>query len=90
VRSPYLSLYRVFDGKVETSLKLKSDFLSFVYRAPNNPPWLGGDGGIWRFAGRNLVRIVLPPELAKQTAFLQAITQDQDGGMWVSFGNRGL
>ncbi len=85
MRTPYLSLYRVFDGKVETFLKLKSQFLGFIYRAPNNALCLGGDGGIWRFAGRKLVRIVLPPELAKQTEYLQAITQDQHGGMWVSF-----
>jgi signal transduction histidine kinase/ligand-binding sensor domain-containing protein len=89
-RRPYLYLYRVFEGKVDTFLKVKSAYLNFIYRAPDKALWLGGDGGIWRLAGRNLVRIVVPPELAKQTSFLQAITEDQRGGMWISFGSRGL
>ena len=87
---PDLYLYRVSNGKAETFPKLKGEALNFLYRAPDKALWLGSEGGIWRLAGRNLVRIVLPRELAKQTIYLQAITQDQHGGMWVSFGSHGL
>jgi signal transduction histidine kinase/ligand-binding sensor domain-containing protein len=87
---PYLYLYRVSDGKAESFLKLKSEYLNFLYRAPDKALWLGGEAGIWRLTGRNLARIAFPRELAKQTVFLQAITQDQHGGMWVSFGSHGV
>ena len=93
---PYLRVYRVFDGKAETFLRFESEFVNFLYRAPDKALWIGGNGGIWQVAGRKPVRIVLPPELANQTddryttSFLQAITEDQRGGMWISFGGRGL
>jgi signal transduction histidine kinase/ligand-binding sensor domain-containing protein len=90
VTRPNFYLYRVLDGKTETLLRLKGQYLCFVYRAPDKALWFGTDGGIWRLVGRDLTHIGLPPELAAQVMFLQAIAQDPHGAMWVSFGSRGL
>jgi signal transduction histidine kinase len=40
--------------------------------------------------GGSLARVDLPKEMADQSGFLQTITQDHSGGMWVSFGRQGL
>jgi signal transduction histidine kinase/ligand-binding sensor domain-containing protein len=45
---------------------------------------------LWRFTGRDWTVFDLPSEIADQGQFLQAITQDRTGGMWVSLGRHGL
>lgn len=62
----------------------------FAYRARDKTIWLGGPAGLWYLAKDNLVRVDLPREMADQAQFLQTITEDRSGGMWVSFGRHGL
>jgi len=62
----------------------------FAYNAPDKTFWFGGSGGLWHLVGGNLVRVNLPREMADQALFLQTITQDRLGGLWVSFGRHGL
>ena len=45
---------------------------------------------LWRFTGRDWEVFDLPREVADQGQFLQAITQDRQGRMWVSLGRHGL
>jgi len=52
--------------------------------------WFGARIALWRLTGRDWIEPDLPPEVADQAYFLQAITQDPLGGMWVSLGRRGL
>jgi len=82
-------LYHVSNGKIDRSQKLKGE-LSCAYRAHDKTFWFGGSGGLWHLVGGNLVRIDLPPEVADQGSFLQTMTEDRRGGLWVSFGRRGL
>jgi signal transduction histidine kinase len=45
---------------------------------------------LFEYTGRNWDFIPLPPEVADDVEFLQAITQDRKGGLWVSLGRHGL
>src|SRR5580704_2843898 len=45
---------------------------------------------LWRFSGRDWDFVELPREAAGQEIYLQAITQDRAGGIWVSYGRHGL
>jgi signal transduction histidine kinase/ligand-binding sensor domain-containing protein len=45
---------------------------------------------LWRFSGRDWDFVELPREAAGQEIYLQTITQDRAGGMWVSYGRHGL
>jgi len=45
---------------------------------------------LWRFTGRDWNMFGLPSEVADYGEFLQAITQDRAGGMWLSLGRHGL
>jgi signal transduction histidine kinase/ligand-binding sensor domain-containing protein len=45
---------------------------------------------LWSFTGRDWLLFKLPHEVADQGKFLQAITQDPLGRMWVSLGRHGL
>jgi signal transduction histidine kinase/ligand-binding sensor domain-containing protein len=81
-------LYRLAKGKTDT-LKQRASW-QVAYRAPDATFWFGGDEGLFRLVGGNLVRTELPPEMANQGRFLQAITEDRNGGLWVSFGRHGL
>ena len=45
---------------------------------------------IFNYTGRRWDFIALPPELAGQGEFIQAITEDRKGGLWVSFARYGL
>lgn len=82
-------LYRLVDGKTEL-LQSQAGASHVAYRAPDKTLWFGGEGGIWRLAGRILTKIELPPEMTSYLANLLTMTQDQSGGTWVSFGSRGL
>jgi signal transduction histidine kinase/ligand-binding sensor domain-containing protein len=45
---------------------------------------------LWRFSGRDWDFVELPREAAGQEIYLQTITQDLAGGIWVSYGRHGL
>jgi ligand-binding sensor domain-containing protein len=83
------SLYRVSSATAELRKSTKG-LSGFAYRAPDGTFWFGGPGGLWHLAGGNLSQVELPHEMANQTPFLQTITQDRLGGLWVSFGRHGL
>ncbi len=81
-------LYYVFGGKAER--RVPQVISSFAYRAPDKTFWFSGEGCLWHLVGHDFVRVDLPPEMANQFNFLQTITGDQQGGVWVSFGRHGL
>ncbi len=62
----------------------------FAYRSRDKTTWFGGLAGLWHLVKDNLLRVDLPREMADQVQFLQTITEDRSGGMWVSFGRHGL
>ena len=82
------NLYYVSGGKAQHRLPPVTS--SFAYRAPDRTFWFSGKGCLWHLVGHDFVRVNLPPEVASQHAFLQTITGDEQGGIWVSFGRRGL
>jgi signal transduction histidine kinase/ligand-binding sensor domain-containing protein len=82
-------LCHVTTGQVELR-KLPGSLIAFTYRSPDKTLWLGGTGGLWRLVGGNVVRVEIPKPASDQIHFLQAITEDRRGGMWVSFGRHGL
>jgi PAS domain S-box-containing protein len=81
-------LYHVLGGKAERRLPQVTS--SFAYRAPDKTFWFSGEGCLWHLVEDDFVRVNLPPEMVNQSDFLQAITEDQQGGIWVSFGRHGL
>src|SRR5258708_5122561 len=62
----------------------------FAYRAPDKTFWFSGERCLWHLVGDDFVRVDLPPEVVNQFEFLQTITGDHQGGLWVSFGRHGL
>jgi len=81
-------LYYVLGGKAERRVPQVTS--SFAYRAPDKTFWFSGERCLWHLVGHDFVRVDLPPEMANQFNFLQTITGDQQGGVWVSFGRHGL
>jgi PAS domain S-box-containing protein len=81
-------LYRVLGGKAERRLPEVTS--SFAYRAPDKTFWFSGAHCLWHLVGDDFVRVNLPPEMVNQFEFLQTITGDRQGGIWVSFGRHGL
>ena len=63
---------------------------SFAYRAPDKTFWFSGKGCLWHLVGKDFIRVNFPPEMVNQSEFLQTIAEDQQGGIWVSFGRGGL
>ena len=82
-------LFRVANGQVELR-NSKGGFGQFTYRSPDKTVWFGRANGLWRLVDGSLVRVDLPKEMVDKSIYLQAITQDHSGGMWVSFGRHGL
>jgi signal transduction histidine kinase/streptogramin lyase len=82
-------LFRVANGQVEPR-NLLSGQAGFAYRSPDKTVWFGGTDGLWRLVDGSLVRVELPKEMPDQSIYLQTITRDAQGGMWVSFGRHGL
>jgi ligand-binding sensor domain-containing protein len=82
-------LFHIANGQVEAR-KSPSGFVGFTYLSPDKTLWFGTGTGLWRLADDSLVRVDLPKEMAGQSGFLQTVTQDRRGGMWVSFGRHGL
>ncbi|MGA2850432.1 MAG: triple tyrosine motif-containing protein [Terracidiphilus sp.] len=83
------ALYRVSSGKPRF-WKSTPVAEEFAYRAPDKTYWFGGDDGLLHLVGARLIRAQLPAELEAAKTFLQAITEDEFGGMWVSAGRHGL
>ena len=81
-------LYYISGGKAQR--RLPQVISSFAYRAPDKTFWFSGEGCLWHLIGHDFARVNLPPEVANQYAFLQTITGDEQGGIWISFGRRGL
>ena len=85
-----VKVFRVANGRVESRKFIESGNVQFAYRGPDKTIWLGTAAGLWRLVDGSLMRVDLPKEMADQSSFLQTITQDHSGGMWVSFGRHGL
>jgi len=81
-------LYHVRDGKAERRLPQVTS--GFAYRAADKTFWFSGEGCLWHLVGDDFIRVNLPAEMVNQFDFLQTITGDQQGGLWVSFGRHGL
>jgi signal transduction histidine kinase/ligand-binding sensor domain-containing protein len=63
---------------------------SFAYRAPDKTFWFSGKDCLWHLIGRDFIRVSLPSKMVGLSEFLQNMAEDQQGGMWVSFGRGGL
>ena len=63
---------------------------SEVRPAGKSEKWSKLSNTLFEYTGRKWDFIALPPEVADRAAFLQAITQDRKGGLWVSLGRHGL
>jgi len=83
------TLYHLSDGRAEPRFSQLEKY-SFSHRAIDKTFWFAGKGCLWHLVGPDFVRVNLPPEMMNQSQFLQTITEDQHGGMWVSFGRHGL
>jgi PAS domain S-box-containing protein len=81
-------LYHVLGGKAERRHPVVTS--EFAYRAPDKTFWFSGEGCLWHLVGDDFVRVNLPLEMVNQYEFLQTITEDRQGGIWVSFGRHGL
>jgi ligand-binding sensor domain-containing protein len=81
-------LYHVLGGKAERHLPRVTTF--FSYRAPDKAFWFSGTRCLWHLVGDDFVRVDLPLEMVDYHLSLQTITEDRQGGMWVSFGRHGL
>jgi signal transduction histidine kinase/streptogramin lyase len=81
-------LFHVLGGKVEHRLPQVTS--SFAYRAPDKTFWFSGKGCLWHLVGNDFIRVDLPAEMVNQSELLQTIAEDQQGGMWVSFGRGSL
>ena len=62
----------------------------FAHRAADGTFWFIGKDCLLHLVGRKVVRVALPPPLASQAPYLQAMTEDHRGGMWLSFLRYGL
>jgi PAS domain S-box-containing protein len=82
------NLLHILDGKTDRHLPQVTTGLS--YRAPDKTFWFSGQGCLWHLTGREFVRVNLPQEMANLWGFLQMVTGDQQGGIWVSYGRHGL
>jgi len=83
------NMYFIGHARVEAR-KAPGPLAGFAYRAPDKTTWFGGQAGLWHLVKGNLIRVDLPQEKSVQAYFLQAITQDPSGGMWISFGGHHL
>jgi PAS domain S-box-containing protein len=81
-------LYYISGGKAQRRLPQVTS--SFAYRAPDKTFWFSGEGCLWHLVGHDFVRVNLPREIADQFPYLQTITGDEQGGIWVSLGRHGL
>jgi signal transduction histidine kinase/ligand-binding sensor domain-containing protein len=64
--------------------------LSQVRPAGKSDKWFKMRNILFEYTGRKWDFIALPPEIADQVKFVQALTQDRKGGLWVSLGRHGF
>lgn len=64
--------------------------LSQVRPADKSDKWFKMRNTLFEYTGRKWDFIALPPEVGDRVGFIQAITQDRKGGIWVSLGRQGL
>ena len=83
-------LYRVTGGHVDTIRFRTPVSWGAAYRARDNTVWFGGRGGLWHLVRGRPFQVALPKEMAEQAFYLQAMTEDRAGGLWVSFLRYGL
>jgi signal transduction histidine kinase/ligand-binding sensor domain-containing protein len=83
-------LYRVTRGQVETIRFRNPVNWGAAYRANDKTIWLGGSGGLWHLVRGKPLQVALPKELAEHAFYLQAITENRAGGLWISFIRYGL
>ena len=77
------------DGAERQAIQAEID-APFAHRAPDGTLWFIGKDCLLHLVGRKFVRVSLPPAVANQASYLQAITEDPRRGMWVSFLRYGL
>jgi len=80
--------FHVLGGKAERRLPQVTAL--FIYRAPDKTFWFSGERCLWHLVGDDFVRVDLPPGMAEPSSFMQVITGDRQGGIWLSFGRHGL
>jgi PAS domain S-box-containing protein len=85
---PKADLFYVSGGKAQR--RLQQVTTSFAYRAPDRTLWFSGKDCLWHLVRHDFVRVNLPQEMLNQFFFLQTMTVDQQGGIWVSYGRHGL
>jgi PAS domain S-box-containing protein len=85
---PESGFFYVSGGKVQR--RLQQVTTSFAYRAPDRALWFSGKDCLWHLVGHAFVRVNLPQEMVNQFFFLQTMTVDQQGRIWVSYGRHGL
>ena len=83
-------LYRVTRGRVETVRFRTPVNWGAAYRASDKTIWFGGSGGLWHLVRGRPLQVALPKELAEHSFYLQAITEDRAGALWISFIHYGL
>jgi PAS domain S-box-containing protein len=82
------NLVHIVGGKAE--LHPLQVTTGLAYRAPDKTFWFSGERCLWHLVGDDLVRVDLPPELADHYGFMQLITGDRRGGIWISLGPHAL
>ncbi|MGA9134438.1 MAG: two-component regulator propeller domain-containing protein [Candidatus Sulfotelmatobacter sp.] len=83
-------LYRVTGGHVETIRFRTPVSWGAACRARDNTVWFGGSGGLWHLVRGRPFQVALPKAMAEKAFYLQAMTEDRAGGLWVSFLRYGL
>jgi signal transduction histidine kinase/streptogramin lyase len=76
-------------GKLDPFKDLHSQ-LNFMFAAPDKTVWFATQRDLWHLVGSNWHHVDLPESMVHQARYLQTITPDRDGGMWISFGRHGL
>ena len=84
------ALFHTSGGRAEPQTIQAEIHAPFAHRAPDGTFWFIGKDCLLHLVGRKFVRVSLPAALTSQAPYLQAITEDQRGGMWVSFLRSGL
>jgi signal transduction histidine kinase/ligand-binding sensor domain-containing protein len=83
-------LYRAIGGRFATiDFRTPIDW-TVAYPATDGTLWFGGAGGLFHLVDRKPFPVALPRDMTDQATYLQTITEDRTGGLWVSFGRHGL
>jgi PAS domain S-box-containing protein len=80
--------FHVLGGKAERRLPQVTAL--FIYRAPDKTFWFSGERCLWHLVGDDFIRVDFPPGMTDLSSFMQVITGDRQGGIWLSFGRHGL